>query len=588
MKGSKTILQKITPLLLTLAVVLSACGTAAPSASTATSATIEATTTETTAAVSESTEAATETSAVSESAATPPAAKKYDPAITVTAVKSLSDLPQKALAKKEDVIQDNIWNRAYLDELGINVKYLWSVPNAQYEQKLNVAISANDLPDIIECNARQFKLLVDSGVATDMTQLFKDNASPFTMQMMDADKNTALSQATIGGKLMALPAVSGNIDNCSILWIRADWLKALNLEAPKTIDEMVKVAEAFVKNDPDQNGKADTLGLGLVKDLVGTGFAVLDGFFEGYHAYPSGWLKDASGNLSFGGVQPEVKSALAKLAEMYKAGLIDKEFGVKDGGKVAEGTTNGNIGMVYGQHWLPFWPFQDSKNKNDKADWQAYPIPSIDGTPAKPMINGSAGNYFVINNASMKNPEAAVTLYNFYYDKDPALSPKYDVRFHGINGEQETIPDQNWEWAVIKTFFPTQNLFIHQQVAKYYDTKDEKILDNLWIKDNVTQIDKYMAGEKTLWSTYAWSGITGSAFNVVDNYVKNEQVQLNSYIKADTTSMTEKGATIKQLRDETFTKIIMGVLPSDEFEKYVASWKSLGGDDITSEVNANK
>lgn len=586
MKGLKTILQKMTPLMLAMAVVLSACGTAAPAAEPSSTATAAI---ESSAAATESSAAVVESSAVApESPSEPPAAKKYDPAITVTAVKSLSDLPQKALAKKEDVIQDNIWNRAYRDELGINVKYQWSVPNAQYEQKLNVAISANDLPDIIECNARQFKLLVDSGVATDMTQLFKDNASPFTMQMMEADKNTALSQATIDGKLMALPSVSGNIDNCSILWIRADWLKALNLEAPKTIDEMVKVAEAFVKNDPDQNGKADTLGLGLVKELFGTGLAVLDGFFEGYHAYPTGWLKDASGNLAFGGVQPEMKPALAKLADMYKAGLLDKEFGVKDGGKVAEGTTNGNIGMIYGQHWLPFYPLQDSKNKNDKADWQAYPIPSIDGTPAKPMINGSAGNYFVINNASMKNPEAAVTLYNYYYDKDPALSPKFDAKFHGINGEQETVPDQNWEWAVIKTFFPTQNLFIHQQVAKYYETKDEKILDLFWIKDNVTQIDKYMAGEKTLWSTYAWSGITGSAFNVVDNYVKNDLPLLNGYIKADTASMTEKGATIKQLRDETFTKIIMGVFPADEFDKYVASWKSLGGEDITTEVNAIK
>jgi len=581
MKRPNSILRLALPMALSFTLLLGACGTAAPAASSTASsaASSEAPASNDATASAESSTEATEPSVA-------PAAAKYDPAIKITAVKSLSDLIQKAVAIKADAVQDNIWNRAYLDEFGINVEYLWSVPAAQYEQKLNVAISANDLPDIIECNARQFKLLVDSGVATDMTQHFKDGASPFTMEMMAADNNTALSQATIDGKLMALPAVSGNIDACSMLWIRADWLKTLGLAAPKTIDEMVKIAEAFVKNDPDQNGKDDTLGLGLVKDLFG-GFAVLDGYFEGYNAYPSGWVKDASGTIAFGGIQPEMKSALATLADMYKNGLIDKEFAVKDGGKVAEGTTNGNIGMVYGQHWLPFWPFQDNKNKDDNADWQAFALPTADGSPVKPMVSGSANLYFVIN-GSLKNPEAAVTLYNYYYDKDPALSPKFDARFHGINGEQETKPDQNWEYAALRSFFPTQNLFIHQQVAKYYETKDESILDLFWIKDNVTQIDKYMAGEKALWSTYAWSGIAGSAFQVVDGYVQKGQPLLNAYIKADTVSMTDKGATLKQLRDETFTKIIMGSVPVNEFDKYVSNWKSLGGDDITEEVNAVK
>lgn len=529
MKGSKTMRLLAVIMALATMFALNACTTPTPAPTTAPTA-APTTALETTAATAE----ATATPAPTEEA-TAPAAKtaKYDPPITVTAVKSLSDLPQKALAKQADVVQNNIWNRAYKDELGIDVQYLWAVPNTQYEQKLNVAISANDLPDIIECNARQFKLLVDSGIATDMTKYFADYASPFTQQMEQADNGVALSQATVDGKLMALPAVAGNIDGCSILWIRADWLKALNMEAPKTIDDMVKVAEAFVKDDPDKNGKADTLGLGLVKDLLGTGYAELTGLFEGFHAYPTGWIKDSSGQIVFGGIQPEMKAALSKVADMYKAGLIDKEFVVKDSTKVAEGTTAGTIGMVYGQHWIPFWPLQDCKTKNPASDWQAYPIPSVDSPPAIPMIHGSAGNYYVINN-TMKNPEAAVILYNYYYDKDPALSPNYDIRFHGINGEQETKPDQNWEWAVIKTFFPTQNLFIHQQVAKYYDSKDASILDNGWIKDNVTQIDKYNAGDNTYWSTYAWSGINGSAFNVVDSYVQNKQTMQDAYIKADT------------------------------------------------------
>lgn len=517
---------------------------------------------------------------------------KYDPAITVTSVKGLSDLVQKAVAKQADVVQNNIWSGAYEKELGIKVNYLWTTNGGwatpQYEQKLNVAISANDLPDIIPSNQRQLKLLVDSGVAADMTKIFKDYAAPFTMEMMKADNNTALSQATFGEKLMALPQVGGNLDNASMVWIRADWLKNLNLQAPKTMADLLKISEAFTKNDPDKNGKKDTYGLGVEKGLFGA-YADLDGFFEGYHAYANnnnGWIKDASGNLVYGGIQPEVKTVLAQLAAMYKDGQIDKEFGVKDGAKVAETIVAGKVGIVFGQHWLSFWPFQDGKNKDPKTDWKAYPIVSIDDKPAKPMINGSATLFFVINK-NMKNPEAAVKLYNYYYAKDPALSKDYDVKFHGINGEQETVPGQNWELSVINSFYPLQNVYIHRGVKKYFVDKDETMLNNAWVKDNIRQIKDYQAGDIKLWSTFAWSGLEGGE-SINDYYDVNKLTLQNAYIKADTQSMTEKGATLKQMRDETFTKIIMGAAPISEFDTYVDKWHKLGGDDITKEVNAAK
>lgn len=505
---------------------------------------------------------------------------KYDPIIEVTSVKALTDIPQKVLAKNPEILENNIWSNAYEKDLGIKVKYLWSTEASQYEQKLNVSISANDLPDIIQCNARQLKLLADTGVATDMTQIFKDYAVPFTMEMMQADNNISLDQATINGKLMALPQVTGNLDGASMLWIRADWLKNLNLEPPKTMADVFKISEAFTKNDPDKNSKNDTYGLGLEKGLFASQIADLEGFLEGYHAYANGWIKDSSGNLVFGGIQPEMKAGLAKLAEMYKDGQIDKEFSVKDPAKVAEFIVSGRIGMIYGMHWLPFWPLKDSKSKDPKADWKAYPIVSIDEKPATPMLSGSAGAFYVVNK-SMKNPEAAVKLYNFYYAKDPALSKDFDPKFHSADGQD------NFFWAAVSSFYPQQNVFIHRGVKKYFETNDESLLSNYWLKDNIEQNKKYLAGDNEQWTAFMWSGTNG-AESINDYYDTNKMFLINSYIKADTKSMTEKGATLKQLRDETFTKIIMGVAPVDEFDKYVEQWKKLGGDDITKEVNEAK
>ena len=49
--------------------------------------------------------------------------------------------------------------------------------------------------------------------------------------------------------------------------------------------------------------------------------------------------------------------------------------------------------------------------------------------------------------------------------------------------------------------------------------------------------------------------------------------------------MTEKMSTLESMRDETFTKIIMGESPIEEFDAFVESFNKLGGEQITAEVN---
>lgn len=517
---------------------------------------------------------------------------KYTTPITVTSIKAIDDTMQKMINAQSDVLTNNIWSRAYENDLGITMKYNWTVPAAQMEDKLNVAISSNDLPDIIPVStARQFKLLVDSGVALDLTQLFDQYATDFTKKMWDEDHGIARSQATVDGKLMALPQISGAVDSAPMLWIRYDWLTKAGLQPPKTMADVLKIAEAFTKNDPDGNSQNDTYGLAFTKNLYNASslseLADLSGFFEGYHAYPNGWVKGASGQLEYGAIQPQVKTALSELAQMYKSGYLDQEFSVKDGTKVSESIVSGKVGMFFGPHFVAFNPLSESKKKDPNADWRAYPIVSADGEPAMPMINGSAGAYYVVNK-NMKNPEAAIKLYNYFYDKDPAISPNFDPKFHGIGGEQETHPDQFYKWAAEMSFYPLQNIFIHDTLKKYYDTKDESLLDNYWVKDGAASIQKYMDGDNSFWNGYGWAGPDDSAFGVISGYNASNNFIVNGYIKADTDSMTKKGATLKQMQDETFTKIIMGAASIDEFDSFVDKWKKLGGDNITQEVNAAK
>ena len=51
--------------------------------------------------------------------------------------------------------------------------------------------------------------------------------------------------------------------------------------------------------------------------------------FSSFHAYPGFWVKDAEGNTVYGAIQPETKTALARLADLYAKGLIDPEMAVR-------------------------------------------------------------------------------------------------------------------------------------------------------------------------------------------------------------------------------------------------------------------
>ena len=62
-------------------------------------------------------------------------------------------------------------------------------------------------------------------------------------------------------------------------------------------------------------------------------------------------------------------------------------------------------------------------------------------------------------------------------------------------------------------------------------------------------------------------------------------VTFDAYAGSLTKAMQEKKAYLDKLELETFTNIIMGQAPIDEFDVFVENWKKSGGDDISKEVN---
>lgn len=529
----------------------------------------------------------TETAASSQDAKTIDPLGKYDPAIELTTIRK--DLGTNYKYDQGESIDNNVWYTGYKETLGINLKNLWVVADDQYNQKFSVAVAAGDLPDVYTVySPKDLQMLYSNEMIADLTNVVEQYASPLTKDILSRDGGMGINTASFKGKLMAIPETNSVADQTEMIWIRNDWLKKLNLSAPKTMDELLNVMNAFVTQDPDGNGKKDTYGLAACKGFVNTsnaasgygpgikGWADISGFFYSYHAYPDGWIKDAAGNLAYGTIQPEMKAPLMKLQEMYKAGLIDPEFAVKDDTKVGEDANAGKVGIAFGQNWNSLWPLQTSKDNDPTVDWVAIPMVSIDNMPALPLVTSPIYKWHVVNK-KCKNPEALVKMTNLWVDKNYGSNPETTKYTSSPEGKEI------FKMALFHIWPPTKNNVDSIAVNDAITTKDASKLDSTQ-KNYYDNTVKYLNGDVKGWPLAAVFGPGGSQ-TICIAADKGKSWVVSEFFGSPTQTQIDRDATLKKMRDETFTQIIMGKASIDEFDKFVQQWKKLGGDQITNEIN---
>ncbi|MBP1988656.1 extracellular solute-binding protein [Paenibacillus eucommiae] len=470
---------------------------------------------------------------------------------------------------------------AYEKELGVAVKNLWVADGAQYEQKLKMSIASNDIPDFMVVSSTQLQQLIEADMIMDISSVYDKTATDATKAFLTKDGGNQMNSAKFGGKLMAIPATDSPFNGSTYLWVRKDWLKQLNLPEPKTMQDVIKISEAFTEQDPGGTGKS--FGLTLTKELWSPAYG-LTGFFNGYKAYPGQWIKNSDGKLVYGSIQPEMKTALKQLQDMFNAGQIDPEFGVKDAAKENELIAGNKLGMAYGAFWLSSYPLAEAAVKDGKLvqDWEAYPIVSIDAQPAKTQVASAAGSYWVISK-DCKNPEAVIQILNKWIQIMEAPSDADKVYSFGNSLEDK---GQNyWMLNPVLVYSQDQNVQAGELLPKAIEAKDPSLLgDNADRLGRYDHVQKYVSGDASMWFDWAISK-PGGTFAIMNQYLKEDRYHFDAFYGAQTPTMTEKNAVLQTKMDEIFMKIIMNQVSVDEFDKFVQEWQNLGGETITKEVN---
>lgn len=499
---------------------------------------------------------------------------KYDDTVTLTFVREIDENFEALIENLpgSETLENNRWTSLYEQVLGISVQYDWVVQRGLYQQRLNSAIAYGRIPDIVKVDIQQLMQLNNANLIQDLTEAYELYATTATKEMHVAGGTNSLQLATIDEKLMGIPEANDAIERAEFIWIRTDWLDRLNLQPPQTMDDVLEIAKAFTELDPDQNSKDDTYGLALTKYLWDPVMG-LTGFMAGYHAFPKMWIEDETGKLVYGGVQPEVKEALAVLQLMYENGQIEEEFMIKDGMNVAKLVEEGKLGLMYGEQWSSFFPIEASL-KNQDARWQAFPIVSkYDQLPKVPLR--FSGNQFLVVSERVEHPEAIIKMLNLHLEKNWGVTAEYEYYY--------STPFPAWQLSPVTPFPATKNLDAYRKLVEFRRTGDERIL-NAEARSIHKNIEAYLKnGSSEGWGWERTYGNEG-AFAILDEYEKNGQLMYEHSLGAYAAIFIENYSILESMQDEVYLNIILGN-PVDTFDSFVDNWYKLGGAIMTEAVN---
>lgn len=303
------------------------------------------------------------------------------------------DLTELRIVYRTDSLTDQKHAEAIFkkveEETGIRLELI-AVPAEHYQQKLNLMIAANDLPDLLFVpDQTVYPQTMLPGIFRDLTDELPKfpNLDKLSQQAKDL---------RIEGRLFGLAKLKSPYDE-RFPALRADWLKPLDLELPQTMDELYKVMADFKSKDPDGNGRNDTIGMAgnVGSDSLGD-FAWVEHVFN----ESAGRFKLADGKIVDTIAAPGELEALQWLSRAFRDGLLKGDF-AKDADSPTFGVAEGNAGI--GNLSLDEAVRISGQLRQTAAKADVVPLPSLQAngkTNVVPVGSGQAGMFAIPYNVS--------------------------------------------------------------------------------------------------------------------------------------------------------------------------------------------
>jgi putative aldouronate transport system substrate-binding protein len=356
------------------------------------------------------------------------------------------------------------------------------VPAASSAEKLNAAISAQALADIVSMGPADNTTLrqaLKSGQFWEVEQYLGDfeNLSQIDDQTLEA--------ARIDGSLYGVPFQK--IKARYGVLVRQDWLDNLGLDVPHTIADLTAVAEAFAHDDPDGNGKDDTTGFIDREESFDLGFRSLAGYFgagDDFEVDESGQVHAAFSTDAF-------KQAMEWYRGVYEDGGVNQEFVTMQKQNQYDAIARGKGGIVVTGLFEAkgFMSLAESADPDSPMEWALVNDMTFEDVPRRILSDtgGGMGGWLAFPKSEVASEDELRKVLAFV---DKLLDEEaYGLMTNGIEGEHYetdadgvvTITDQTaWEQEVqpYSSSRPSEKVVTYSSTAPYVDEGNDKMLEN--------------------------------------------------------------------------------------------------------------
>ena len=352
------------------------------------------------------------------------------------------------IPKDQGRLTDNPWTgyvQREMAKLGVDVRFV-AVGGSLVSH--TVMMATNSAPDVAFTHGRLLfmKFGADGGLH-DLGRHIPEYGPNIPAVL--GEEHLRLGQ--IDGVQYAIPS-RREIDARYASFIRKDWLDALGLEEPTNRAELTNALRAFKARNPGGVPAAELRPWGWFTDDPGT---VFDSDFKLFDAMYSFLDHDPEANMgSLWPVRDGFREFMRWLNDLYREGLIEREFATDSFEIKTRHVVNGSVGFVHAA-----WNYPYAQNSSSVALNLARNVPGAELVPID-VFEGPDGVHrklrylptrdYAFSPRRSRVPQAAVAYLNWLLSDDTAWTLTF-----GQTGDQHTIQDAIPVFADLQRFADT-------------------------------------------------------------------------------------------------------------------------------------
>ncbi len=251
------------------------------------------------------------------------------------------------------------------NQTGVHVDFD-DVKDSEWNSSVSLAFAKGSMPDLILRGSLDIEEYgVSRHLLVPLDTYMEQGLLPNYTERLNASGLKKQLTASDGHIYQLGFLISQGVNTNGHFFINQNWLDALGLPMPETVEQLTETLRRFRDGDPNGNGQADEIPLEFTFDDNNTGIYNLFSFF-GLPLNEEYVYIDDQEQVRFAPEEDSFLKAAAWLHQLYTEGLLDIDF-ISQGSNIWAAKVNaGNVGV------FSYWRLQNTALSPDVA--AAYQI----------------------------------------------------------------------------------------------------------------------------------------------------------------------------------------------------------------------